>query len=88
MGVFAVSALTGAGLPALLAGFEAAVTHDNIAASLRLGAEEGAELAFAYRHAQVTGRRERDGKISLTLRIHPQDRGRFEARFQKKIKFK
>jgi GTP-binding protein HflX len=84
-GVYAVSALTGHGIPALLAGFEAAVTRGNIAVSLKLDAEDGEALAFAYRHAQVVERRERAGKIRLTLRIAPQDRARFEQRYQKKI---
>jgi GTP-binding protein HflX len=86
-GAYAVSALTGAGIPALLAGFEAAVTRDNMAASLNLDAQDGEALAFAYRHAQVVERRERAGKIRLTLRIPPQERARFEQRYQKKIKF-
>jgi GTP-binding protein HflX len=84
-GAYAVSALTGHGIPALLAGFEAAVTRGNIAASLKLDAEDGEALAFAYRHAQVVERRERAGKIRLTLRIAPQERARFEQRYQKKI---
>jgi flagellar biosynthesis/type III secretory pathway protein FliH len=42
-------------------------------------------LAFAYRHAQVLERRMRAGKINLSLRIHPDDLGRFESRFPKKI---
>jgi GTP-binding protein HflX len=86
-GAFAVSALSGAGIPALLAGFEDSVTRGNIMLSLKLGAEEGEALAFAYRHAQVLERRERGGKIALTLRIAPQDRARFENRFPKKIMF-
>ena len=85
---FAVSALSGLGIDQLLKGFEAMVTHGNITASLQLGAEEGAALAFAYRHSQVLERRERAGKIALKLRISPQDQDRFEAKFQKKITFK
>jgi len=81
----AVSALTGDGVPALLAAFEAAVTRDNILLSLKLDAADGGALAFAYRHAQVLERRDRGGKISLSLRIHPDDLGRFENRFAKKM---
>ena len=81
----AVSALTGEGVPQLLAGFEAVVTHGNITLSLKLDASDGGALAFAYRHAQVLDRRDRAGKISLSLRIHPDDLGRFESRFSKKI---
>jgi GTP-binding protein HflX len=81
----AVSALTGAGVPALLAALEAMVTRDNITLTLKLDAADGSALAFAYRHAQVLERRDRGGKISLALRIHPDDLGRFESRFPKKI---
>ncbi len=81
----AVSALTGDGIPALLAAFEAAVTRDNITLSLKLDAADGSALAFAYRHAQVLERRDRGGKISLSLRIHPDDLGRFESRFHNKM---
>jgi GTPase len=81
----AVSALTGAGLPALLARFEGIVTRDNIIATLKLNAADGSDLAFAYRHAQVLERRIRGDKISLSLRIHPDDLVRFESRFARKI---
>ena len=81
----AVSALTGDGIPALLAAFEAAVTRDNILVKLKLDATDGSALAFAYRHAQVLERRERGGKINLSLRIHPDDLGRFENRFARKM---
>ena len=82
----AVSAMTGDGVPALLAALEGAVTRDNITLTLKLDAADGGALAFAYRHAQVLERRDRADKISLSLRIHPDDLGRFESRFPKKIK--
>jgi len=81
----AVSALTGDGIPALLLALEGAVTRDNIILNLKLDAADGGALAFAYRHAQVLERRDRGGKISLCLRIHPDDLGRFENRFSRKI---
>jgi GTPase len=81
----AVSALTGAGVPALLTTFEAQVTRGNITLSLKLDAADGSALAFAYRHSQVLERRMRAGKISLSLRIHPDDLGRFQSRFPRKI---
>jgi GTP-binding protein HflX len=84
-GAVAVSALTGEGIPALLAAFENGVTRDNITLTLKLDASDGSALAFAYRHAQVLERRERGSKINLSLRIHPDDLGRFENRFPKNI---
>ena len=84
-GPVAVSALTGDGISGLLQRLEAAVTHDNITLSLKLDAADGGALAWAYRHAQVLERREKAGKITLALRIHPDDLGRFENRFPQKI---
>ena len=81
----AASALTGEGIPALRAAFEANVTRDNITLSLKLDASDGSALAFAYRHAQVLDRKDRGEKISLSLRIHPDDLSRFESRFPRKI---
>jgi len=81
----AVSAITGDGIPALLKGLEQAVTRDNITLTLKLDAADGSDLAFAYRHSQVLARRERAGKINLSLRIHPDDLGRFQNRFPRKI---
>jgi len=83
--VIAASALTGEGVAALLEAFETAVTRGNITLTLKLDAADGSDLAFAYRHAQVLERRDRGGKINLSLRVHPDDLGRFESRFPKKI---
>ncbi|HXR94833.1 MAG TPA: GTPase HflX [Rhizomicrobium sp.] len=82
----AVSALTGEGLDTLLARFEAEVTHDNIGLELSLEASDGANLAWVYRHAEVTRRRERGNRIALSLRISPQEMVRFQDRFPGKIK--
>src|SRR5579872_538607 len=82
----AVSALTGEGLETLLGRFEAEVSHDNISLDLSLDASDGAGLAWAYRHAEVVKRRERAGRIALSLRISPQNSARFQNRFPGKIK--
>ena len=83
----AVSALTGAGIDRLLARFEDEMTHDNIGLSLSLDASDGANLAWVYRHAEVTERREKSGQILLKLRIRPQDAGLLQSHFPGKIKF-
>ncbi len=85
-GAVAVSALTGEGLPALAARFEAELTGGNIALSLTLDASDGEGLAWVYRHAQVTARLVSGGKIALSLTIDPQERARLESRFPGKIK--
>jgi GTP-binding protein HflX len=84
----AVSALTGEGLETLLARFEAEVSRGNIDLDLSLDASDGAGLAWAYRHAEVLARRERAGRIALSLRTSPQNLARFQNRFDGKIKQK
>ena len=54
--------------------------------SLSLDASDGAGLAWVYRHAEVVKRRERAGRIALSLRISPQNAARFQDRFPEKIK--
>jgi GTPase len=82
----AVSALSGQGISALLARFEAEVTHDNIGLELNLEASDGVGLAWVYRHAEVVKRRARGNRIALSLRIPPQEMVRFQDRFPGKIK--
>ena len=82
----AVSAMSGEGLAELLARFEADMTHDNIDMRLSLDANDGAGLAWVYRHAEVVERRETGGNIVLKLRIRPQDEARIEKQFPGKIK--
>ena len=82
----AVSALSGEGIETLLRRVEADVSHDNINLNLSLDASDGAGLAWAYRHAEVVKRRDRAGRIALSLRISPQNASRFQDRFPGKIK--
>ena len=82
----AVSALSGEGVGELLARFEADMTHDNIEMRLTLDANDGAGLAWVYRHAEVVERRETGGNIVLKLRIRPQDEARIESQFPGKMK--
>ena len=82
----AVSALSGQGVGELLTRFEADMTHDNIEMRLSLDANDGAGLAWVYRHAEVMERHQRAGNIVLKLKIHPQEMARIESRFPGKIK--
>ena len=81
----AVSALTGDGIDALLSRLEGNIAGDNLNLSLTLAASDGAGLAWVYRHAQVTGRKESGNNIRLSLTISPQDAARLENRFPGKI---
>ena len=51
-----------------------------------MDASDGAGLAWTYRHAEVVKRRDRAGRIALSLRISPQNAARFQDRFPGKIK--
>jgi GTP-binding protein HflX len=82
----AVSALSGDGIDALMARLEGNIAGDNLNLSLTLDASDGAGLAWVYRHAQVTGRKESGDNIRLSLTISPQDAARLENRFPGKIR--
>jgi GTP-binding protein HflX len=81
----AVSALSGEGVDVLLARFEAALTAGDIQLRLRLGHEDGAGLAWAYRHGQVRSRRDRASGVELLLTANPQEAERFASRFGPKV---
>jgi GTP-binding protein HflX len=64
------------------------LTYDNIEITLTLDASDGEGLAFVYRHAEVVERRQRAGKIALSLKVRPQEMGRLEKHFPGKMKSK
>jgi GTP-binding protein HflX len=41
---------------------------------------DGAGLAWLYQHGEVLSRQDREDGISLTVRLTPADRARFEGR--------
>jgi len=85
IGPIAISALTGEGLPALLARFEAVLAHDNFMLRLTLSSDDGEGLAWVYRHGQVRERHDGETVIEVLLAIDPRDVSRFEARFGRKL---
>jgi GTP-binding protein HflX len=85
-GPIAVSALTGEGLDRLLARFEAALTGDNIRFRLSLAADDGAGLAWVYRHGRVLDRKDGARGPILVVSADPQEADRFLTKFPKKIK--
>lgn len=86
-GPVAVSAITGDGLDRLKRRFEDSVGRDNIELKLELPPEDGAGLAWAYRHGRIVGRADRPKKISLKLLVPPQEAERFRSRFGDKAVF-
>jgi GTP-binding protein HflX len=80
-GTVAISALTGDGLPDLLARIGEALSAGETVYRLRLDPADGAGLAWAYKHGRVVGRRDRADALSLSVAIDPGDIDRFVARF-------
>ncbi|MCA1952373.1 MAG: GTPase HflX, partial [Hyphomicrobiales bacterium] len=81
-GPILVSALTGAGMPMLLAAIEAKLAEGRAVLRLTLDAADGAGLAWLYDHAEVLSRRTgRTGRVSLTLRAGEGEAGRIRRRF-------
>ncbi len=81
----AVSAISGEGIPALLARFENALTAENLELRLTLGHADGEGLAWVYRHAQVRERHDTDKGVELLLTANPQDAERLASRFGQKV---
>jgi GTP-binding protein HflX len=81
----AVSAITGDGVPRLLAEFEETLTSENIELRLTLAHEDGEGLAWVYRHGQVRERRDTDKGVELLLTANPQDAERISSRFGQKV---
>ena len=79
--ILPVSALTGEGVPRLLAAIEARLTARDQTVSLTLPAKEGALLAWLYRHTDVLERREEGLDLHLTVRVSERQAGEFRRRY-------
>ncbi len=77
-GTVAVSAITGQGIARLQALVDARIAAGMQIVEYRLSHQDGARLAWLYRHGEVTARRDDDGETSVTVRLLPADRARFE----------
>ena len=75
-----VSALTGAGLPALLRAIDDRLSAGLEVARYTLDAADGAPIAWLYEHGEVIERMDRDSRIEIAVRLRPADRARFERR--------
>lgn len=73
-----VSAITGEGLPELLAALDARLSASLEIVSYAIPSQEGARLAWLYRHGEVIERADEDGDVRVTVRISASDRARFE----------
>ena len=77
------SAVTGAGIEALLDQVELALSVDDVALHLEFGPEDAEALAFVHRHgAIVSEATDREtGVVSVHVRLSEADAGRFHQRF-------
>jgi GTP-binding protein HflX len=82
----AISAVTGQGVPDLLAQIEAALGARETEIRLKLEPSDGAGMAWAYAHGRVTARRDRDDGLWLTVAVGPGEIERFVARFGDNIR--
>jgi GTP-binding protein HflX len=77
-----VSALTGTGIKPLLAEIERRLALGREGFKITLEAGDGAGLAWLHENAEVLSRRNsRTGKVSLTIRVAPEEKGRVLRRF-------
>jgi GTP-binding protein HflX len=74
----AVSALTGEGLPALLSAIDRFLASQLVSASYDIPVEDGAKLAWLYRHGEVLERQDGDTDVHVEVRMSETDRARFE----------
>ena len=77
-GAVAVSAITGEGLPALLAAIDARIAAGMELACYDIPPADGARLAWLYQHGEVVERTDQDAAIHVKVRLLPADRARFE----------
>jgi GTP-binding protein HflX len=77
-GAVAVSAITGEGLPALQAALDTRIAAGMELADYSIPPQDGARLAWLYRHGEVVDRRDADAAVHVTVRLLPADRARFE----------
>ncbi len=77
-GSVAISAITGEGLPALLAAIDARLAAGMEQAEYAIPPADGARIAWLYQHGEVVDRADNEEAIHLKVRLLPADRARFE----------
>ncbi len=77
-GGIGISALTGEGLPALLSAIERQLGSRLVCVHYDVAAQDGARLAWLYRHGEVVSRHDEDSVVRVEVRLSEADRARFE----------
>ena len=80
VGAVAVSAMTGDGLDTLQATIDARIAQGMETADYAIPPQDGARVAWLYRHGEVVERRDDEAAVHLKVRLLPADRARFERR--------
>jgi GTP-binding protein HflX len=74
----AVSALTGEGLEALLTAIDRRLGSRHVSVHYDIAVEDGAKLAWLYRHGEVVAREDDEALVHVEVRLSEADRARFE----------
>jgi GTP-binding protein HflX len=74
----AVSALTGEGLDALLTMIDRRLGSRHVSMHYDIAVEDGAKLAWLYRHGEVVARADDEALVHVEVRLSEADRARFE----------
>ena len=77
-GAAAISAITGEGLDGLRAAIDRHLLGAMISADYSLAVDDGAAVAWLYAHGEVTRRNDAEDAVTLSVRLLPADRARFE----------
>ncbi len=77
-GTVPVSAITGEGVPTLLAAIDARIAAGMEVADYAIPPQDGARLAWLYQHGEVVERHDDEAAVRVRVRLLPADRARFE----------
>ncbi|AQS84912.1 MAG: GTPase HflX [Acetobacter aceti] len=76
-----ISAITGEGLPELMAAIDAHMVHAMELLRYSIPVEAGEALAWLYQHGEVVTREDHETHIDTLVRLRESDRARFESLF-------
>jgi GTP-binding protein HflX len=74
----AVSALSGEGLDSLLTAIDRRLGSRHVSMRYDIAVEDGAKLAWLYRHGEVVAREDDEALVHVEVRLSEADRARFE----------
>ncbi|OUJ04699.1 GTPase HflX [Acetobacter malorum] len=77
-----ISAITGDGLPELMALIDQQMTATMEEVRYRVPLSDGAASAWLYQHGEVLNRKDDESGVDITVRIKAEDRARFEMLFK------